>query len=173
MPDNTPSGTDVAVIPQMSSELVKTFAAMAMMIPSETTDALDSIIGQILNSPSWEQLADPWETANVDKLKGRVLRVDQLTRRPSQFKDGLGVFLVVNATDTRSGEALVFTTSSMSVVAQLVKAHVAGWLPLYVELVVAERATEAGYKPHHLVVHGQAPRETAAANGDSAETPGF
>ena len=164
MSDNDTPGGEVAVIPQMSAELVKTFAGMAMLIPSETTDALDSIIGAILSSPSWEQLADPWETASAERLIGRIIRVDRLTRRPSQYKDGLGLFLVVDGVDTQTGEAIVTTTSAMGVVAQLVKAHVAGWLPLYVEWVIAERVTENGYRPQHLKVHGQAPRD---------ETPAF
>jgi hypothetical protein len=164
MPGTPPPGSDVAVTPPMSAELVQTFAAMAMLIPSETTDALDSIIGAILSSPGWEQLADPWETAQADKLVGRIIRVDALTRRPSQYKDGLGIFLVVNGVDTKTGESIVTTTSAMGVVAQLVKAHTAGWLPLYVEWVIAERVTENGYRPQHLKVHGQAPRP--ADSGD-------
>jgi hypothetical protein len=157
------TGTQVAVRQEMSPELVKVFAGMAMLVPSETTDALDSIIGAILQAPSWEQLADPWESVNAEKLAGKVFRIDDLTRRPSDFKEGLGIFLVVHCVDTKTGESLVFTTSATAVVAQLVRAYSAGWLPLFGELIVADRATEAGYRPHHLKFHGQAnpPKQAA------------
>jgi len=163
MSDNTTPGTDVAVRSELSPELVKTFAAMAMLIPSETTDALDSIISQILSAPTWEQLADPWETTGAERLAGRVIRIDTITRRPSQFKDGIGLFLVVEGVDTRTGEAIVTTTSAMGIVAQLTRAYAAGWLPLYAEWVIAERATENGYRPQHLKFHGRpTPRDNQA-----------
>jgi hypothetical protein len=127
---------------------------MATLVPSETGDAVESILDAILNAPTWEQLSAPWETAEVEALAGRVLRIDSIVRRPSDFRDGLGVFLVVHYVDVTSGETGVLTTSSVSVVAQLVKAYAAGWLPIYASFVIAERPTEAGYRPHHLKVTG-------------------
>lgn len=164
MADSNTPGTELATMPQLSPELVQKFAQMAMLIPSETTDAMDSIISAILAAPTWEHLADPWESVGAEKLAGKMFRIDSITRRPSQFQDGLGLFLVVHITDTRTGESSVFTTSSTAVVAQLVHAYVSGWLPLYAELVVAERVTEKGYRPHHLKFHGQAqPASSTAA----------
>lgn len=158
MSDNATPGTELATVPGMSPEMVRTFAEMALMVPSETTDALDSIIGAILNAASWDQLADPWESANGARLAGRPLRFDSITRRPSKLKGGLGLFMVVNCFDMQSSEPVVFTTSSMGVVAQLVVAHLRGWLPLYGEIIVAERETEQGFRPQHLKFHQQAPR---------------
>ena len=154
MTDQPDAGTDVATVPALSPELARRFADMAMLIPSETGDATENILEVILAAPSWEDLSAPWETSKVDKLAGRVLRIDSVVRRPSDFKEGLGIFLVVRYVDVTTGEAGVFTTSSFSVVAQLVRAYAAGWLPLYASIIVAERATERGYKPHHLKVTG-------------------
>lgn len=154
MPDTAP-GQQVAVQRQpLSAELVSQFAGMAMLIPSETTDAVESIISQILAAPGWDMLDDPWETTDAKRLAGRIFTIDSLTRRPSQFKDGLGVFLVVHSTDAQTGEQFVWTSSAMGVVAQLVRAYAADWLPLYATLVIAERPTESGYYPHHLKFHG-------------------
>lgn len=149
-------GTEVDTTLQLSKELVQQFAQMAMAIPGETTDALDSIIGAILGAPSWEHLSDPWESSKAELLAGRTLRIDGLSRRPSDYRDGLGIFLVVHYTDTRTGEPGVWTTGSTACVAQLARAYAAGWLPLYAQIVIAERPTKEGYKPHHLKFLGKA-----------------
>lgn len=154
----TPSqpGTDIEVGLTLPAELVQQFAQMAMMIPSETTDAVESIIEAILQAPTWENLSDPWETSKVDKLTGKTWIIHDLMRRPSDFRDGLGIFLVVRMSDRSTGESTVWTTGAVACVAQLARAYAAGWLPLYAQVVVAERATSAGYKPHHLKFLGRA-----------------
>jgi hypothetical protein len=138
----------------MSAELVEQFAAMAMIIPSETTDAVESIVTQILSAPTWDALDDPWESTQAEALAGVVFRLIDVTRRPSSFRDGLGLFLVIHCINASTGEKFVWTSSATSVVAQIVRAYVAGWLPIYAELVIAERPTESGYRPHHLKFHG-------------------
>jgi hypothetical protein len=150
---STSTEVDVQRAP-LSPELVAQFAAMAMMIESETTDAVESIVAQILAAPGWDTLDAPWETTSAEQLRGRIFTIDRLTRRPSQFRDGLGLFLVVHSTDARTGETFVWTSSATGVVAQLVRAYAAEWLPLFASLVIAERPTESGYYPHHLKFHG-------------------
>lgn len=149
-------GTDIEVGVNLSPEMIHQFAQMAMMIPGETTDAVESIIGAILNAPTWENLSDPWESTDAEALAGKTLLITGLKRRPSDFRDGLGIFLVVSYTDTKSGESKVWTTGSVACVAQLTRAYAGGWLPLYAQVVVAERPTENGYRPHHLKFLGSA-----------------
>jgi hypothetical protein len=139
---NLPAEIDPAV--------VERFATMATLIPSEDGSGVERIVDAILSAESWESLSDPWESTNADKLRGKRLRVNSLMRRPSQFRGGLGIFLVVFCTDTANGEDLVWTTSSVSVVAQLVRAYCLRVLPAIVEMVIADRPTEAGFYPHHL-----------------------
>jgi hypothetical protein len=161
MTDSNEPGTDVAVGAPISTELATQFAQMAMMIPSETGDAVENILAAVLAAPSWEKLADPWESADAEALVGKMLCIQSLVRRPSDFRDGLGVFLVVHATDVKSGEAVTFTTGSVSVVGQLVRAYAMGWLPIYAEMIVATRQTESGYRPHHLKFLGRPTTMTA------------
>jgi hypothetical protein len=141
-----PSGI-VAVI---DPETVQRFATMAMAIPSEDGSGMDRIVDAILSADSWESLADPWESTNAEKLRGKRIIVRSLTRRPSQFRGSLGIFLVVHSAWSSTGEDFVWTTSSVAVVAQLVRAYMLGALPAVVEMVIADRPTEAGYYPHHL-----------------------
>lgn len=155
MTEPSQPGTEIEVGANLPPELVQQFASMAILIPSEGTDAVESILSQILNAPDWDALDDPWESSKVDALTGRTLCVNDVIRRPSDFKDGLGIFLVVYMTDVKTGESLVWTTSSFSCVAQLTRAYVAGWLPALVQVIVAERPTKSGYRPHHLKFVGR------------------
>lgn len=156
MPDTSEPGTEVAVTQPLSAELVQQFAQMAMLIPSETTDAMESIVSAILNAPTWRELDDPWQSRGAEKVEGKRLRIDDITRRPSDYRDGLSIFLVVHCTDVTNGEKVVWTTSSTGIVAQLVRAYAAGWLPVLAQVVIAKRATESGYRPHHLQFFGPA-----------------
>jgi len=58
-------------------------------------------------------------------------------------------------------EEIVWTTGSVSVVAQLVKAFMLGALPLYATIRKAERPTANGYYPQHLEVSGSGGNGTA------------
>jgi hypothetical protein len=159
--DSTKPGTGIEVGMTLPAELVQQFAQMAMMIPSEGTDAIESIVGAILNAPGWEHLSDPWEAAGAETLAGKTLLITDVTRRPSDYKDGLGIFLVVHYVESRSGERGVWTTGSTACVAQLARAYAGGWLPLYAQIVVAERPTESGYRPHHLKFLGKGEQGTS------------
>lgn len=144
-------GTEVAPI---SEDLVRRFADMAAMLPAEEGSGSERIIEAILSAGSWEELSDPWESSNGTKLTGKLLKIDVPTRRPSTYAGGLGIFLVVPYTDTANGDAGVFTTSSTSIVAQLVRAYALGAFPVYAEVVVADRPTDRGFLPQHLKISG-------------------
>lgn len=143
-------GETQGTVAEFPRELVARFVQMATLVPSEDGSGMERIIEQLLNAESWEDLSDPWESTNAEKLRGKRLRIDSLTRRPSQYPGGLGVFLVVKGVDLGTGEAIVWTTSAQAVIAQLVRAYAKGWLPCVAEMIIADRPTEAGYYPHHL-----------------------
>jgi len=138
----------------ISNETRALFASMAMAVPDGDESGAEQIILAILNAKSWDELDDPWNSARADALLNVELRIDSLTRRPSSFADGLGIFLVVHGIRMDTKEPAVWTTGSVGTVAQLVKAYMLGALPLYAVLRQAERPTERGYYPHHLEIMG-------------------
>lgn len=142
-------------IAPVSPALIARFAEMATMIPTEDGQAYERIVEAILSSDTIDALDEPWESTKAELLLGKTLEIRGLTRRPSDFKSGLRLFLVVDSTDTATGERIVWTTGSVAIVAQLVRAYALGALPCYAELIIAERPTEAGYRPHHLKFWGQ------------------
>lgn len=146
-PANQEPGTEVAVI---SRELVAQFAQMASVIPDSEGDGSDRILEQMLAAATWEQLDDPWDADKAQAIAGKRLKILALKRRPSDFRAGLGFFLVVESVDVDNGEMITWITGATSVVGQLVIAWCRGWMPCVVRLVIAERATADGYHPHHL-----------------------
>jgi hypothetical protein len=163
MSNDQPAGETSNLPAVISAELAEEFATMASMIPSEDGAGYERILEALLHSTSLEQLNEPWETSKVHALAGRVLRIDSVTRRPSDFRDGLGVFLVVRGADVKTGIVHTITTGAISVVGQLVWAYAHSELPFYAEFVIAERATADGYHPHHLKIWGKPPRTDAGS----------
>ena len=145
-----PESGQQAEVAEFPRELVARFVQMATMVPSEDGSGMERIIEQLLSAESWEELSEPWESTDAQKLRGKRLRIDGIMRRPSQFQGGLGIFLVVHSTDVGTGERIVWTTSAQAVIAQLVRAYAQGWLPCLAEMVIADRPTERGFYPHHL-----------------------
>lgn len=150
-------------VAEFPKELVAQFVRMATLVPSEDGSGMERIVEQLLSAESWEELSDPWEASNAEKLRGKRLRVDSIMRRPSQYRGGLGIFLVVKGVDLGTGEAIVWTTSSQAVIAQLVRAYAKKWIPCVCEMVIADRPTEAGYYPHHLRFLAVDPRKPESA----------
>ena len=135
------------------SDAVREFAKMAEIIPaSDPEAAIDNIIAQVLAAPNIDSLDEPWRTDDLERLLGLPMEVHELKRMPSDFKDGLGVYLVVKGYVIGDGQEVTFTTGSVAIVAQLVKAYCAGWLPLKCRLVQADRPSSSGYYPQHLEV---------------------
>lgn len=157
MSDGTADAPSSAELVTIAPATVARFAEMATLVPSEDGGGYERILDAILAAESWEALSDPWEATNAEKLRNRRLRIESIMRRPSQFAGGLGMFLVVKSVDTKTGEALVWTTSSLSIVAQLVRAYCLKAFPLVAEVVIADRPTEAGFYPQHLRILAATP----------------
>src|SRR5215469_14319532 len=133
---------------------------MSGMIPLENSDgAAERILAQILAANTWEELDAPWEASKAEQLMGKRMELQYAERRPSDFRDGLGIFLVLHMVDCQSGEAVVATTSSISILGQVARAYALNALPLIVEFIVADRPTQKGYRPHHLKIHGSPNRK--------------
>jgi hypothetical protein len=133
-----------------NKRLLEQFAEMAVAIPREDGDGTENILTQLFAAESWDDLNTPWDTSSVDDIIGKRLKLTHVTRRPSTFSGGLGQFLVCHLTDIRTGKTYVKSTGSIAIVGQIAMAYFKGWMPLQVEWVKAERATENGYYPQHL-----------------------
>lgn len=163
MPGNDRAGAQQAVTATLPPELVEQFAQMATMIPSEDGGSVQDILQAVLCASSWEQLDKPWDACDASRLVGRLFRIEHVLRRPSLFPGGLGVYLVIRCTDGKTGERFAWTSSSLNVCAQLVRAYAGGWLPLFATVAIVAGGRDRGYRPHYLRFFGpDHPGEAAA-----------
>jgi hypothetical protein len=143
-------GAEVALI--QDAQLLEQFAEMAVMIPGDLGGGTEDILRKILSAQTWDQLDEPWETSSIDDIIGKTLHVTKVVRRPSTFRDGLGVFLVITMQDAKTGKEYVKTTGSVAVVGQIARAYALGITALTVEWCRADRPSASGYYPQHLRV---------------------
>lgn len=151
-----------SVIRRDPASVMKEFSRMVTMIPeADDTDAAMDIVGQILGATDANTVDKPWQESEQAKMTGKQIIVTGLTRRASDFKDGLGVYLRVEYVDKNTGEYGFFNTGSTNIVAQLVKWFTLDALPILVLVVEADKASSNGYYPQHLELLDD---QTAAKN---------
>src|SRR5512146_3353347 len=163
MPGNDTAGAQRAVTATLPPELAAQFSQMATLIPSEDGESVPDILQAILCASSWEQLDRPWDACDASRLVGKLFRIDNVLRRPSLFPGGLSVYLVVRCTNGKTGERFAWTSSSLNVCAQLVRAYAGGWLPLWATITVLPGRVGSDRRPHYLRFYGpENPSEAAA-----------
>lgn len=141
---------DVAVVAEST---LQTFLTFAQGIPdAEEGAGLDNIVSQILTGDTADDLDSAWQSTGGEKLIGKPMSITGVTKRPSDFGEGLGIYLVVAAILAETGESVTFTTGSVSIVAQLAKAYAGGMLPLDCRIVQSERPSARGYYAQHLEI---------------------
>jgi len=143
------AGAEVA---ELDPALLARFAEMAVAIPSEAAGGAEDILKSLLSAKTWEDLNKPWETSDVEDIRGKRLRLVSANRRPSRFKGGLRMFLVVKLTDPKDGKEYVKTTSSINVVGTLAWLYFMGATAVTIEWFKAEEPTEAGFYPQHIKI---------------------
>jgi hypothetical protein len=143
---------DAAPVPVFSETTIRQFAEMATMIPESEGSGSERILLAILNADNWDALDDPWDTEAADELIGVEQSIYEIMRRPSRFADGLGMFLVIRSKLVGGDKEFVWTSSSVSVVGQLVRAYALDALPLVAILRKADQPTANGYYPQHLEI---------------------
>lgn len=149
---------DDVSVPMFTADTLRQFALMATAIPESDGSGAERILLSILRADNWDELDDPWDSSRADELVGVEQSIYEITRRPSRFADGLGMFLVIRSKLVGGEKEFVWTSSSVSVVGQLVRAHFLDALPLVAILRRADQPSSRGYYPHHLEIIASAGR---------------
>lgn len=126
------------------------FLAMLEAVPEPDEDATARIIMEILSAQSVEDIDKPWDVEGMRDYDGVVVQVNRVHKMPSDYKTGLGCYLVCKCTQPGIGEEFTLTTGSAAIVAQLVRVHTLEAFPIEVVPRQAEKPTKKGYRPMHL-----------------------
>lgn len=141
---------------ELPPHIVRQFGEMAMMVP-ETEAGLTGILEAIFSAVDAHDLDKAWDGVPAEDLLNTWIVIESATRSASDYKQSLGIFLVVKAVREPNGEPVTFTVGSMAVVAQIVKAYAQDALPLRCRLVQSDSPTKEGFYPMHLEIHAQQP----------------
>jgi len=144
----TPEASSVQLTPQAVAPFEATLAA----VPDAGTQGYERILQAIADAQSVEDLDAPWRSQGMEAYLGRDLVIRSIQKMPSSYEGGIPWFLVVDAVDEETGQAVTFTTGAINVVAQLVQAFALGGFPLKVTPAESERESAAGGRPQHLVI---------------------
>ena len=137
----------------LAPAVVEAFKRLMSDIPeSDPNDATARIVAQILAAETPEELEEPWNGEGMRALSGRLLRITDVRRLPSEFLSGPGWYLGCTAVLVETGESKFVTTGSLSILAQIGRAVQAGWLPIDVVPREAEKPSRNGYRPMHLEI---------------------
>lgn len=146
-PDPTPN----LPVP-ITEQALAQYSGMLDLVPESGADAWDAILGAIAGAQSIEDLDAPWQADGLADMADRRLTVLSIKKAPSEYQGGWDWYLIVDAIDYDTGEKVVTTTGSTSVVAQLIRAHALGAFPLEVVVRKAVKPTKNGFYPMHLQI---------------------
>lgn len=121
-------------------------------VPEADEDAYVGIIRQLLGAQSAADLQAPFSITGMQDYLDKAITVWAIKRMPSDFDSGLGLYLVCDISEAGKEQRKSVSTGSTNIIVQLVKAHVAGWLPLHCIPREAKKPTAQGYTPMHLEV---------------------
>lgn len=153
MSDKTPAvrtHRTVAVV-----EPVDWVALAQQNLPEPDDDVMARIAAQVLAAETPDDLDTPWSQEGMREFFHVPLRVWSVRWADSEYEEGPPIFIIVEADRMDTGEPIVTTCGAEAVMAQLIKAHMAGWLPLDVKPTPARKPTKSGNMPYHLEVLGQ------------------
>jgi hypothetical protein len=117
---------------------------------ADPEDAENRILEQLLAARNAAELNQPWQAEGLRELLDVPLVIESVRRAPSDYEDGIGVYVVITAVNQRSGRRIVTTTGSVNVIAQLIMAHSNGWLPVTAICRGPKRPPKNGRTPLHL-----------------------
>lgn len=106
---------------------------------------------RILEAPTPEAALDDQQPLGWQALLGQPVEVLEVRFQRSAFDGGAGAYAVAKACDPETGEVMLLTCGSRTVMAQLLKLAAEGALPAVVRLVRASKPTSSGYYPLRLV----------------------
>lgn len=130
---------------------LEAFAQLVNMVPEAPDGDIADLLGPILAADNWEQLTETDEPLSSKTLLNRRLVVNEISRKTSDHQSLTGFFLICEAHDPKTGEAIRFSAGGEHAVAVLSKLYVLGALPALVEFAAAE--TRSGNDAINCLVH--------------------
>lgn len=122
-------------------------------LPAPEDGDMTGILAQIINAEDVLDLDSPWQSAGMGKYNGHAIEIRNIKVLESNYPGGLGWYLLCEGIVLETGEYKAFSTSSASVMAQLLVAWDRSMFPLKVYVRIATKASKNGFYPMHLEIY--------------------
>ena len=133
-----------------TATVLDTAIALLQVIPESDDDGQLRIMNQIMSAQSPEQMDAIWESGNLRDHMGYPIIINRATRAPSDYKEGLGFFLILDCVNPETGEPFTVTTGSQTTVVQVAWAIKQFGLPFECVPSISTRPSKDGYYPQRL-----------------------
>ncbi len=133
---------------RVSEEVALQLEPLLDAIPEAAGDD-ENILRAILAAEDPDQIDAPWKGTGLRELVETVVKFNGIRWAPSDFTEGIGVFLICDVT-LPDGERTVVTTGSAACVLQLAKLHALDAFPMELIPKEAQSKRDPGRKPMHL-----------------------
>lgn len=145
------------IIPSNDPNLIA-YESFLQAIPEVDEGSYAGILSRLAEATSVYELDAPYQSESLAEWKDQAIIINSVRRAPSEFAEGLGVYLIVEFINPEDGMKYTCTTGAISIVAQLARAVTLDALPMQVIPRVAARPTKKGYYPQHLEIHKDQPK---------------
>lgn len=132
--------------------LIERFAGMVFLFDPVESDGGASLVEQLLNTRDVSQLDAPWQQKDEDEILNRWLEIRGAHWEYSDYSEGTGVYLQIDAVDIEKSQRVRVSSGSVSVIAQLAAVQSLGAFPITAMIVRAQKKTKQGFYPKHLEV---------------------
>lgn len=142
------SNTEVTELPEA---VLKQFAGMVGIIPDFEAGGGEQILAAILSGKTLGDIDAPWTGGRAIPV-GPMLFITEVAKAASDYEGGLPFYLVVTTVLPSTGETREYSAGGTMVVAQLVKAHSLGELPIAGTVVEVPIKSRPGQTAQHFAV---------------------
>jgi hypothetical protein len=139
-------------LPAEQVEIVEQFLSGALPDGDQDPAAASlAIIAQVLSAETPEEVLTDLEAEGLRQHLEEPFRLESVEFRRSDYEVGMPFYALMRGVDVDTGDAVLYTSGSQKVTAQLFRLVTRGWLPRTVVARQSKKPTAAGYFPVRLV----------------------
>jgi hypothetical protein len=120
-------------------------------LAQEDEDVQEQIALRIMQAETVDDLLTPSTAEGLRDWVDKPIVIHDARLRKSNLPDGVGAYLVLDIEDAKDGKHYVATTGAINVMAQIIKAHNQGWLPMSCKVIEVVSNSDPSRKPQWLV----------------------
>lgn len=142
---------EVAVAQLRDGDFISEYLSRESADPDATREQIHrSIIQEIMEATSLEDVLTLVEGAKLEAFEGRVIEIQKINLNDSDYEQGPKVYFSIKGIDVETGEKFLINTGEQAVMAQLIKIDQLASFPFRVRPLKSSRPNNFGRYPMRL-----------------------